>query len=327
MHNERCAHPLFFILLGSEPFDTPEPNKRTCRDGSREQHDEQERMGKTFQMDVHVHAIEAGDDGGYHQRDAEARHAFHDVVHIVRDDGGKGVHRACQDVAVDVHRVVGLAQLDDGVVQQLHVQQAGVLEDVLQAAYQHLVAADGGVEVNERFLKFHQTQQVFVADALLQFLFGVGHFVVDLLQVLQEPDGRGVDEAQDEVQLVVYGDALAARVLDEVGQQLRAVIADGDNDVVVGDDADGYRDEGNLRVAALHGDTQDGEQPVAFGFGTGPFVGVGDVFKERFGYVQFAGEELEIVLVGAFYVYPAAGCPHWLLHEAVFAVEILSHRS
>ena len=328
MHIVCSVHLLSFLCYwDSEPLNPPEPHERPCRQGGGQQYNQQEGMGEGIQVDVHIHAIEAGDDGGYHQRDAEARHAFHDVVHVVRDDGGEGVHRAGQDVAVDVHRVVGLAQLDDGIVQQFHVQQAGVLEDVLQPAYQHLVAADGGVEVDQCLLELHQSQQVFVADALLQFLFGVGHLVVDLLQVLQEPDGRGVDEAQDEVQLVVHGDALAARVLDEVGQQLRAVIADGNNDVVVGNDADGHRDEGNLRITALHGDAEDGEQPVAFGFGTGPFVGIGDVFKERFGYVQFAGEELEIVLVGAFYVYPAAGCPHWLLHEAVFAVEILSHRS
>lgn len=115
-------------------------------------------------------------------------------------------------------------------------------------------------------------------------------------------------------------------MLDEVGQQLRAVVADGDDDVVVGDDADGHGDEGNLRVAALHGDAQDGQQPVAFGLGAGPFVGVGNVFQEGFGYVEFAGQELEIVRVGAFYIYPAVGRPHRLLYEAVFAVEILSHR-
>ena len=140
-------------------------------------------------MDVYVHAVETGDYSGYHQGDTEARHAFHDVVHVVRDDGSEGIHRAGEDIAVDVHRVVGLAQFDDGVVQQLHVQHTGVLEDVLQTAYQYLVATDGGVEVNERFLELHQAQQVFVADTLFQFFFGIGHFVVDLLQVLQEPDG------------------------------------------------------------------------------------------------------------------------------------------
>ena len=67
-------------------------------------------------MDVYVHAIETGDDGGYHQGDTEARHAFHDVVHVVRDDGSKSIHCASEDVAIDVHRVVGLAQFDDGVV-------------------------------------------------------------------------------------------------------------------------------------------------------------------------------------------------------------------
>ena len=105
------------------------------------------------------------------------------------------------------------------------------------------------------------------------------------------------------------------------------MIAHGNNDFVVGDDADGHGDKRNLWLVALHGDAQDGEQPVAFGFGAWPFVGIGNVFEERFGNIQFTGQELEIVVVGAFYVYPAARCPHWLLYEAVFAVEILSHRS
>lgn len=328
MHIVCSVHLLSFLCYwDSEPLDPPEPHERPCRQGGGQQYNQQEGMGEGIQVDVHIHAIEAGDDGGYHQRDAEARHAFHDVVHVVRDDGGEGVHRAGQDVAVDIHRVAGLPQFDDGVLQQFHVQHPAVLEDVLQPAYHHFVAADGGVEVDQCLLQLHQAQQVFVADAFLQFLFGVGHVVVYLLQVLQEPDGRGVDEAQDEVQLVVHADALAERVPDEVGYQLRVVIADGDDDFVVGDDADGHGDERNLRVAALHGDAQDGQQPVAFGLGAGPFVGVGNVFQEGFGYVEFAGQELEIVRVGAFYVYPAVGCPHRLLHEAVFAVEILSHRS
>lgn len=146
----------FLCYWDSEPLDPPEPHERPCRQGGRQQYNQQEGMGEGIQVDVHVHAIEAGDDGGYHQRDAEARHAFHDVVHVVRDDGGEGVHRAGQDVAVDVHRVVGLAQLDDGIVQQFHVQHAGVLEDVLQPAYQHFVATDGGVEVDECLLQLHQ---------------------------------------------------------------------------------------------------------------------------------------------------------------------------
>ena len=147
-------------------------------------------MGERIQMDVYVHAVETGDYSGYHQCDAEARHALHDVVHVVRDNGSKSIHGARKDVAVNVHGVVGLAQLDDGIVQQFHIQHAGVLEDVLQTAYQHFVASDGGVEVDERLLEFHQAQEIFVADAFLQFLFGIGHFVVNLFQVLQEPDGR-----------------------------------------------------------------------------------------------------------------------------------------
>ena len=53
------------------------------------------------------------------------------------------------------------------------------------------------------------------------------------------------------------------------GNHVRMVVAHGDDDFVVGDDADG---DGNERYAVLvagHGNAQDGEQPVAFGLGAG----------------------------------------------------------
>ena len=70
-------------------------------------------MGEGIQVDVHIHAIEAGDDGGYHQRDAEARHAFHDSIDVVGNNGGKSIHRSRENVTVNIHRVKCLFQFDN----------------------------------------------------------------------------------------------------------------------------------------------------------------------------------------------------------------------
>ena len=129
-------------------------------------------------------------------------------------------------------------------------------------------------------MQFHQLEEILVADALLQFLFGGGYIVVDLFQILKEPDGGRVDNPQDQVQFVVDNNAFAARMLDEVGYQLRMVVADGDDDPVIGDDADGDSDERDTTLVALHGNTQDGQQPVALGFRTRAFVHVGYIFKK-----------------------------------------------
>ena len=276
---------------------------------------------------VHVHAVEAGDECGDHQHDAEAGHALHDGVDVVRDDGGEGIHRARQDVAVDVDGVDRLLQLDEHVVQQSHVQIVRVLEDVFQATNHHFVATDTGVEVDQRFLQLHQSQQVLVADALLQLFLCLGHDIVDLFQVFQEPHGRRIDDAQDEVQLVVDGDTLALGVRHEVRHHLCAVVADGDDDFVIGDDADGHGDEGDVRLVVLHGYAEDGQQPVALGVGAWAFVHVGNVRQESFGHVQLLRQEVEVVVVRALHVHPAVGCPFGLLGEAVFAEEVSSHRA
>ena len=52
-------------------------------------------MWKTLQVDVYIHAVETGYQGGNHQSDAEACHTFHDGIYIVGDDGGKGIHGSC----------------------------------------------------------------------------------------------------------------------------------------------------------------------------------------------------------------------------------------
>ena len=69
-------------------------------------------------------------------------------------------------------------------------------------------------------------------------------------------------------------------MLDEVRYQLRVVIADRNDDSVIGDNADGYGDERHAALVALHRDAEDGQQPVVFCFRTWALVHVGYVFQE-----------------------------------------------
>ena len=149
-------------------------------------------MWKSFQVYIHVHTVETGYQRRYHQGNGKACHAFHDSIHVVGNNGSESVHCPCKDVAVDVYRVVRLFQFDNNILQQFQIKIVRVLEDVFQPSYHDFVAADGSIEVHQRFLQFHQLEKVFVADALFQFLFGGGHIVIDLFQIFQEPYGGGV---------------------------------------------------------------------------------------------------------------------------------------
>ena len=231
-------------------------------------------------MYIHIHAVKAGYQCGYHQCDGEARHAFHDGVHVIGYDGGEGVHRSRKDVTVNVHRVVRLFQLYHDVLQQFQVEIVGILEDILQPSYHNFVSSDGSVEVYERLLQLHQLKKVFVTDTLFQFLFGGGYIVINLLQVFQEPYGRGVYDSQNQRQLIVDDDTFAAGMLYEVRYQFGVMIAHGNDDVVVCDNTDGHSDKRDAVLAALHGNTQDSQQPVAFRLRTRALIRIGYIFKE-----------------------------------------------
>lgn len=223
-----------------EPLDFPEDNECHGRQQYREEDNQREGMRYLLDVNVDVHAIEAGDERGHHEHNREAGHAFHDGVHVVRDDGGEGVHRAGEDVAVNIHHVVGLPQLNHHVVEQLRVLVVLFVENLGQFADHHFVASNRGVEVYEALLQVHQSQQVFVADAPLQLLLGRAHLVVNLLQVLEVPHGRRVDEPQDKLVFVGHRNLLAAGMLDEVGNHVGRAVADRNENLVVGDDADGH---------------------------------------------------------------------------------------
>ena len=74
-------------------------------------------MGNLFDVYIDIHAIEAGNERGYHEDNREAGHTLHDGIDIVGDDGSKSIHCPGEDVAVNVYHIVRLSQLDHHVVE------------------------------------------------------------------------------------------------------------------------------------------------------------------------------------------------------------------
>ena len=69
-------------------------------------------------------------------------------------------------------------------------------------------------------------------------------------------------------------------MLYEVRYQFGVMIAHGNDDVVVCDDTDGHCNKRDAVLAALHGNTQDSQQPVAFRLRTRALIRIGYIFKE-----------------------------------------------
>ena len=116
-------------------------------------------------------------------------------------------------------------------------------------------------------------------------------------------------------------------MLDKIRDEFSLVITYRYDNFIIGNDAYWHGDKGNAMLTALHRDTQDGEQPVAFRFRTWAFIRIGDIFQKRFRNFQLLGEEIKIIVIGAFNVYPAIGHPLRLFYKAGFRIKVRSHRN
>lgn len=87
----------FFI---SEPFNLPEYHECHCRQSDGEEYNQRESERLLFQMNLHIHAIEAGNQCRKHQDYRQPCHAFHDCIHIIRDNRDEGIHCSRENVNV-----------------------------------------------------------------------------------------------------------------------------------------------------------------------------------------------------------------------------------
>ena len=70
---------------------------------------------------IDIHAIKAKDDIGDRHHDGDDRKHLHDDVQVVGDDRSESVHRAGQDVGINVTHLDGLMDLDEHIFQQILV--------------------------------------------------------------------------------------------------------------------------------------------------------------------------------------------------------------
>ena len=163
--------------------------------------------------DVDVHAEEACDESREHQGKRDQRQALHDDVHVVADDGGEGVHRARQDVGVDVRHRDGLLVVRDDIVQEVRLVLVVQLEDgtLDHLLKEHLVARQARREVDKRLLDFQKLDQLIVHDALVQLLLDQVLLAVDVLEDADEDQCAAAKDGDDEALPGVH------RILAEAG--------------------------------------------------------------------------------------------------------------
>ena len=117
---------------------------------------------------------------------------------------------------MDGHRIVSLLKLNTYVFCKVFVVSDAASAS-LQLVDNGFIASDGGAKVYEALLELHELQEVFIADAALEGFFRFHDKRTDLLEVLQEPHGRAVYEAEDEIGLARYHNFFASVVPDKVG--------------------------------------------------------------------------------------------------------------
>lgn len=274
-------------------------------------------------IDLHVHAVEAGNQRGYHQHYGDCSHLLHDVVDIVGDDGGKRPKSGVEDVTVDIHGRYGLVKLYLDVFEKVLV--AVVLIYVSETPDEHVVALQRCVEVYQSGLKTLKNEEVVVADAFLKLGARLGHALVDVAQILQVPVCRRIQKPDYEVGFRVDADSFAARMVYEVGDEVSVVIAEGEENLVIGDYAEGHGYVWRLAPRRFHGNAQNGQAPVAVVFHAAPFVRVGDAVEKVGRNVEVVKHEHHILLVGARHINPAVRRPALLLYEAIIITIKLSH--
>lgn len=132
-------------------------------DAEGEEDDEEEGLGGGAEPYVDVHAVEARHQGRDHKNEGDAGHGFHDVVDVVGNHRGVGVHTVGENLHIHVDGVRGLRKLDFDILHEVGV--AVGLEHLVEPLDEHAVALQGGVEVHERLLQLHEVQEYVITHA------------------------------------------------------------------------------------------------------------------------------------------------------------------
>lgn len=136
---------------------------------------------------VNVHAVDAGDERGQHEHDGNGGEALHYIVEVVANDAGECIHGAAEYVCVYVCHFERLAGIYYNVVEELSFF-VGKTKKIGALYFEHheFVAPQCGYKIHKAFLYSHEVEELFVAIAVVEFLFVEIAFMVDLLEVLHK---------------------------------------------------------------------------------------------------------------------------------------------
>ena len=125
----------------------------------------------------------------------------------------------------------------------------------------------------------------------------------------------------------MIGEAFAPFLLetDEVDHHVRLVETDGNGDITLVDDTEGYGGIRCPRPYLFHvRDTEDDEHPSVVVLITGTLVGIADVRHEIVGDIELLFEFALVVFGGACHLYPAIGLPLCELAQSALAAKGLA---
>ena len=155
-----------------------------------------------------IHTVDAAYDVWNHHYNCETGQKFHDSVHVVGDDGSKGVHGSGQDITVDVGHADGLPVFGDRVLQQVRF----ILAELHAAHAQDLVHDDvvgleRSGEIHQTLLDAQKVDELLVAGRELETLLDDVGASVDVFQAVQIHERGALHE--------VDGEAHALRRIDD----------------------------------------------------------------------------------------------------------------
>ena len=121
-----------------------------------------------------VHAQKRGDQRGHHQYHRDDGQSVDHMVQVVGNDARVGVHRAIQDVGVDVGHGRGLRIVNDNVFEKIgQVLIAVDVQEVraLHFHFEQLVGTQGVNEIDQTFFDGKQLAQLSISAAVHQLFF------------------------------------------------------------------------------------------------------------------------------------------------------------
>ena len=279
---------------------------------------------------MHVHAPQAGHNGGHREDNGHGGQQLHHNVQVVGNHGSKGIHGAGQNVPVDAAHLHSLLVLDDYILQKI-----GILGEIphkvhaQQLLQNDLVALQGGGEVHQALFQAQHLNELLVLHALVQLVLHAGAGLVHLTQVEQEQAGVAVEHLQSHA-LALFGAACLDQAFHE-GAGQRGLLQRHGDDVILGEhDAEGNGGVYEAVALGLHdgGIHDDEDVAVVLHLNTAAFLFIQRGPNQIRIHMQLGADPADFLLVGVTQIDPGTGQDLILLqHTATVAQINIQHKN